>query len=68
LFNFNKKLIVPVKSSVFKQPAPRPLNSGFITLKAETELGIKAAGVEQGLTIFKNQLTAHMKNFVTATA
>lgn len=56
LFGFDKKLITPVKSSAFNQPAPRPLKSGFITLKAETELNIKLSGVERGLTIFKNQL------------
>lgn len=56
IFGFNKKLITPVKSSAFKQPAPRPLKSGFITLKAETELELKMSGIEQGLIIFKNQL------------
>jgi dTDP-4-dehydrorhamnose reductase len=56
IFGFNKKMIQPVKSSQFKQPAPRPLKSGFITLKAEIELGLKMSGVERGLTILKNQL------------
>lgn len=56
IFGFNKKLIQPVKSSQFKQPAPRPLKSGFVTLKAEIELGLKMSGVERGLTILKNQL------------
>ncbi len=58
IFNFNKKLIAPVKSTNFKQLAPRPLKSGLITLKAETELGIKMSNVSHGLTIFKNQLEA----------
>ncbi len=61
-FNFNKKLIEPVKTSSFKQPAARPLKSGFITLKAETELGIHMSGMEKGLTIFKNQVTQQMKD------
>jgi len=56
VFQFDKKLITSVKSSIFKQPAPRPLKSGFIILKAQTELGIKMSGIKQGLTIFKNQL------------
>ncbi len=56
IFGFNKKMIQPVKSSQFKQPAPRPLKSGFITLKAEIELGLKMSGIERGLTILKNQL------------
>jgi dTDP-4-dehydrorhamnose reductase len=56
VFKFNKKLITPVKSTAFKQPAPRPLKSGFITLKAETDLSMKMSGIERGITIFKNQL------------
>ncbi len=55
-FNFNKKLIVPIKTSLLKQPAPRPMKSGFIILKAETELSIKMSDIEQGLTVFRNQL------------
>ena len=57
VFNLNRKLIEPVKTSAFKQPAARPLKSGFIILKAETELGIKMSGVERGLMAFKNQVT-----------
>ena len=61
VFNFNKKLITPVKSSAFIQPAPRPLKSGLIILKAQTELDVKMSGVEHGLTVFKNQLEAFSK-------
>ncbi len=57
-FDLNAKLITAVKTASMKQPAPRPLNSGFITLKAETELGIKPSGIEHGLAIFRNQLAA----------
>jgi dTDP-4-dehydrorhamnose reductase len=56
VFNFNKKLITPVKSSTFIQPAPRPLKSGLIILKAQTELDVKMSGIEHGLTVLKNQL------------
>ena len=63
LFGFSKKLIIPIKTSALKQPAPRPMKSGFITLKAETELGIKISGVEHGLTVFKNQIQAHVKQY-----
>jgi len=55
-FKFDKNLIIPIKTAILKQPAPRPMKSGFIILKAETELSIKMSGVEQGLTIFQNQL------------
>jgi dTDP-4-dehydrorhamnose reductase len=55
-FKLDKNLIIPIKTAILKQPAPRPMKSGFIILKAETELSIKMSGVEQGLTIFQNQL------------
>ena len=62
LFGFNKKLITPVKSSSLKQTAPRPLKSGFITLKAETDLGMKMSGIEHGLTVLKNQMSVQAKH------
>jgi dTDP-4-dehydrorhamnose reductase len=62
VFEFNKKLITPIKTSSLKQPAARPLKSGLITLKAETDLGIKLSGVVQGLRVFKNQLDVHLKS------
>ncbi len=64
VFKFNKKLITPVKSSIFKQPAPRPLKSGFIILKAQTELGIKMSGIKQGLTILKNQIENSNQDYI----
>jgi dTDP-4-dehydrorhamnose reductase len=60
-FDYDTKLISPVKTSEMKQAAPRPLQSGFITLKAETDLGIKMSGVKQGLSIFKNQIILSIK-------
>lgn len=65
-FGLNKKLITPMKTVAMRQPAPRPLRSGFITLKAETQLGIKMSNVEQGLMVVKNQLNASVKKFVDA--
>ncbi len=56
LFSMNKKLVTPVKTAAFKQPAPRPLKSGFITLKAQIDLDLKMSGIEQGLTVLRNQL------------
>lgn len=40
-FELNKNLIIPIITEELKQPAPRPLKSGLITLKAETQLGYK---------------------------
>lgn len=65
-FGLNKNLVTPVKTVVLRQPAQRPLRSGLITLKAETQLGIKMSNVEQGLMIVKNQLNASVKKFVDA--
>jgi len=56
VFGFDENLITPVKTASLSQPAARPLQSGLITLKAEVELGIRPATVEEGLRILKNQL------------
>jgi dTDP-4-dehydrorhamnose reductase len=56
IFNLNRKLISPIKTSVLRQPAQRPLRSGFITLKAQTDLDAKMSGTDQGVLIMKNQI------------
>ncbi|MDP2210041.1 MAG: dTDP-4-dehydrorhamnose reductase [Bacteroidota bacterium] len=61
-FKFNKDLITPIKTSILKQPALRPLKSGFVILKAETELNLKMSNVENGLTVFQNQFYHQQKN------
>lgn len=40
-YDLDESLILPTDSTRFKQPAIRPLHTGFITLKAESELGYK---------------------------
>jgi dTDP-4-dehydrorhamnose reductase len=57
VFSYDPKLILPIKSAQFKQAAPRPMNSGLITLKAEVELGYRPSTVEQGLQILLSQLS-----------
>ncbi len=54
-FELDEALIVPVVSSDLKQKAERPLKSGFIVNKAQTELGIYLSNVEEGLKLFKKQ-------------
>ena len=56
VFNFDKKLINPVKTASLNQAAPRPMNSSFILLKAQTELGLKPLNVNEGLQFLKTQL------------
>ena len=40
-FNLNKNLIKPILTTELNQKAQRPLRSGLITLKAETQLGFR---------------------------
>ncbi len=61
VFNLDTSLISPIKTASLKQPAPRPMKSGLVTLKAEVELGFKPSTVEQGLLILKTQLNRTMR-------
>jgi len=61
VFSLDKKLLSPVKSIVLRQAAPRPMRTGFVTLKAETDLGIRMSGLEQGLLALKHQLQANAR-------
>lgn len=56
IFGFDENLVIPIKTSDLNQAAPRPMQSSFILLKAETELGIKPLNVSEGLVFLKNQL------------
>jgi dTDP-4-dehydrorhamnose reductase len=56
-FKFNAKLITPVKTASLNQPAPRPLKSGFIILKAQVELNLAMSAMAAGLLILRNQLS-----------
>ncbi len=56
VFGFDTALIEPVKTEDLLQKARRPLNSGFIILKVETELGFKPSDSTQGLTMLKREL------------
>jgi dTDP-4-dehydrorhamnose reductase len=55
-FKLNIKLVNEIQTSELKQPAARPLKSGLITLKAETELGYKPTKLEDNLLLMKNEL------------
>jgi dTDP-4-dehydrorhamnose reductase len=56
IFEFDRKLIIPIKTHELNQAAERPMHSSFILLKTETELGIKPMNVTEGLYMLKNQL------------
>ncbi|MEO5603478.1 MAG: NAD(P)-dependent oxidoreductase [Cyclobacteriaceae bacterium] len=56
-FNLDKSLIKPTDSSKFKQPAQRPLTTGFIINKARKELGYEPRSFEEGLEILAKQIS-----------
>jgi dTDP-4-dehydrorhamnose reductase len=55
-FKLNKKLIQPITTEELKQPARRPLKSGLLILKAETELGYKPHTITESLAAMKKEL------------
>ena len=62
VFHLDASLIQPVKTSELMQPAPRPPVTGFVTAKAEEELGWKPMDTTQGLTKLKQELLDDRKN------
>lgn len=55
-FNLDKSLISPITTAELNQPAPRPLKSGLVNLKAETELGYKPHSLEETFAKIKKSL------------
>jgi len=55
IFKLDKSLISSITTPELKQPALRPLKSGFIIDKAKAELGIEMSSAEEGLKILKKQ-------------
>lgn len=54
-FKLDSSLIKVTDSTQFKQPARRPLKTGFIIDKAQRELNYKPHSFEQGLQIIQDQ-------------
>jgi dTDP-4-dehydrorhamnose reductase len=54
-FNLDKKLIKQIETADLKQPAARPLKSGLIILKAESEFGYKPLPIIDTFRIMKNE-------------
>jgi len=55
-FKLDKSLIHATDSSKFKQPAARPLKTGFIIAKAKTDLGYQPHSFKAGLELMATQL------------
>ncbi|MBL7847105.1 MAG: SDR family oxidoreductase [Cyclobacteriaceae bacterium] len=56
-FGLDKSLIQETNSKEFRQPAARPLKTGFIIEKAQRELGYRPHTFNEGLAIVAAQLT-----------
>ena len=56
VFGFDDSLIHPVTSDYFDGAAPRPARTGFIILKAETELDYKPRPLREALVHLGNKL------------
>jgi dTDP-4-dehydrorhamnose reductase len=54
-FKLDPSLIKATDSTRFRQPARRPLKTGFIIDKAKKELGYEPHSFEQGLQVIKDQ-------------
>ena len=57
-FRADPSNISPVTTAELKQLARRPLKGGLITLKAETDLGMKMRGIESGLSTIRHLMFA----------
>ncbi len=56
-FNLDKTRIKKIVTADLNQPAKRPLKSGLLTLKAETEMGYKPHTIIEALSIMKKELS-----------
>jgi dTDP-4-dehydrorhamnose reductase len=55
-FKLNESLITKTDSTQFKQPAARPLKTGFIIEKAKRELSYQPHSFEAGLELIQSQI------------
>lgn len=59
VFGLDDSLIEPVPSDYFDDAVKRPLRTGFIILKAETELGYDPHALEDGLCELKHDIARY---------
>jgi len=57
-FKIANPKIEPITTDSLQQAAKRPLRGGLITLKAESDLGLKFAGIGSGLVTVRHKLVA----------
>lgn len=56
VFNLDFELVKPIKTHDLTQLAKRPLNSSFVCLKAQTDLGIGMPSIKDSLLLMKQQM------------
>jgi len=55
-FKLDKTLVSRIKTEELNQAANRPLKSGLVTLKAETELAYKPFSIEDTFSLMQKEL------------
>lgn len=55
-FDLNRSLIIPIKTKELNQAARRPLKSGLLTIKAQSEIGFKPHSIEETFILMKKEL------------
>lgn len=55
-FSLDKSLVSKIKTAELCQPARRPLKSGLITIRAQSELGYRPHTINQTLELMKKEL------------
>jgi len=61
-FHLDKSYINPIPTSLLKQPAKRPLKTGFDLSKSFSQLNLPSHSFLENLQVFKNQLANFNKN------
>lgn len=61
-FHLDKKHIRPITTAELKQPALRPLKTGFIISKAERDLDYRPHSLKEGLKVVAAQLKSKITN------
>lgn len=64
VFELDASCLKAEKSARLNQIAERPLKSGFITLKAESELGLRTMSAQQGLQMLKSQVNHSQRKHI----
>lgn len=59
-FSLDKSLIIPVTTDELNQPARRPLKSGLITIKAQSELSYRPHTINEALNEMKKEVFANV--------